>query len=96
MAKHKTDKEINIRVQQVTEIDILQIVHVRLPFRVWMLVREFHRPACLGVMKHFRPMSDETRLMTQHHITRESELRETENLRQYAEGEDSPPPPPPR
>jgi len=76
MVKHTTDKEISIRVQQVTQIDILQIVvHVRLPFRVWMLVREFHRPVCLCVMKHFRPMSDETRLVTQQNIMRESETQ---------------------
>lgn len=35
-------------------------------------------------------MSDETGLMTQQNIMRESEIRETENLRQYAEGEDPP------
>ena len=38
MVKHTTDKEINTRVKQVTQIDILQRVHVRHPFRVWMLV----------------------------------------------------------
>ena len=93
MAKHTTDREINIRVQQMTQKDILQIVHVRLPFRVWMLAREFHLTVCLCIMKHIRPMSDETRLMTQQNIMRESETQRNRKLRQYPEGEDPPPRP---